>query len=137
MVNSIDLARVDLNLLVLFDVVMAERHVGRTAQRLHLSPSAISHGLGRLRRLLNDPLFLKTPKGVVPTGRAIELAAQIASQARVLTEGSGGSEPFAVVFAAVGITHREASYFMDQFRASDAMDRTVLFINRAARAPLR
>lgn len=62
---------------------------------------------------------------------ANELAAQIASQARVLTEGSGSSEPFAVVFAAIGITHREASFFMDQFRASDAMDRTVLFINRA------
>jgi V/A-type H+-transporting ATPase subunit B len=35
------------------------------------------------------------------------------------------------VFAAIGITHREAFFFMEQFRASDAMDRTVLFINRA------
>jgi V/A-type H+-transporting ATPase subunit B len=70
---------------------------------------------------------------------ANELAAQIASQARVVgggndskgkTEGKG-SEPFAVVFAAIGITQRETSFFMDQFRASDAMDRTVLFINRA------
>lgn len=49
-------------------------NVGRAAERLNLSPSAISHGLGRLRRLLNDPLFLKTPKGVVPTTRAMELA---------------------------------------------------------------
>jgi V/A-type H+-transporting ATPase subunit B len=40
-------------------------------------------------------------------------------------------EPFAVVFAAIGITHREASYFIDQFKASGAMDRTVLFINYA------
>jgi V/A-type H+/Na+-transporting ATPase subunit B len=62
---------------------------------------------------------------------ANELAAQIASQARVLDKGSGLSEPFAVVFAAIGITHREASFFMDQFSASDAMDRTVMFINRA------
>jgi V/A-type H+-transporting ATPase subunit B len=62
---------------------------------------------------------------------ANELAAQIAMQAHVAGEGRGGSEPFAVVFAAIGITHREASFFMDQFRASDAMDRTVLFINRA------
>jgi V/A-type H+/Na+-transporting ATPase subunit B len=62
---------------------------------------------------------------------ANELAAQIASQARVVSSASHGSEPFAVVFAAIGITHREASFFMDQFRASDAMDRTVLFINRA------
>jgi V/A-type H+-transporting ATPase subunit B len=62
---------------------------------------------------------------------ANELAAQIAAQARVASTADRGSEPFAVVFAAIGITHREASFFMDQFRASDAMDRTVLFINRA------
>ncbi len=68
---------------------------------------------------------------------ANELAAQIASQARVVggeEEARGadrGSEPFAVVFAAIGITQRETAFFMDQFRASDAMDRTVLFINRA------
>ncbi|MDX3927351.1 MAG: LysR substrate-binding domain-containing protein [Shinella sp.] len=77
MLNEIDLSRINLNLLVLFEAVMEERHVGRSAQRLNLSPSAISHGLGRLRILLGDPLFLKTPKGVVPTGRAEELAAPI------------------------------------------------------------
>jgi len=78
MLNQIDLSRIDLNLLVLFEVVFQERHVGRSAERLHLSPSAISHGLGRLRTLLGDPLFLKTPKGVVPTERALQLAASVA-----------------------------------------------------------
>ena len=73
-----DLSRADLNLLVLFEIVREERHVGRAAERLNLSSSAVSHGLGRLRRLLNDPLFLKTPRGVVPTARALELAAPIA-----------------------------------------------------------
>jgi V/A-type H+-transporting ATPase subunit B len=68
---------------------------------------------------------------------ANKLAAQIASYARVAGGSNAGkaagrgSEPFAVVFAAIGITQRETSYFMDQFRASDAMDRTVLFVNRA------
>jgi len=66
---------------------------------------------------------------------ANELAAQIAAQARVVggerENKEKGSEPFAVVFAAIGITQRETSFFMDQFRASDAMDRTVLFINHA------
>jgi V/A-type H+-transporting ATPase subunit B len=62
---------------------------------------------------------------------ANKLAAQIASQARVVGGNREGSEPFAVVFAAIGITHREASFFMDQFRASEAMNRTVLFVNRA------
>jgi DNA-binding transcriptional LysR family regulator len=78
MLNQIDLSRTDLNLLSLFEVVLEERHVGRAADRLNLTPSAVSHGLGRLRRLLNDPLFLRTPKGVVPTARATELAAPIA-----------------------------------------------------------
>ena len=62
---------------------------------------------------------------------ANKLAAQIASQACVIGGDNQGSEPFAVVFAAIGITHRETSFFMDQFRASAAMERTVLFINRA------
>jgi V/A-type H+-transporting ATPase subunit B len=59
---------------------------------------------------------------------ANELAAQIAAQARAV---GAGDQAFAVVFGAIGITQRETSFFMDAFRASDAMDRTVLFINRA------
>jgi DNA-binding transcriptional LysR family regulator len=77
MMHKINLARADLNLLVLFDAVFTERHVGRAGERLNLSPSAVSHGLGRLRRLLNDPLFFRTPRGVVPTERAEQLAASI------------------------------------------------------------
>jgi DNA-binding transcriptional LysR family regulator len=94
MLNQIELSRVDLNLLVLFEVVLEERHVGRAAERLNLSASAVSHGLGRLRRLLNDPLFLRTPKGVVPTARASELAQPIAD---ILTRIRGvvaTAEPF-------------------------------------------
>ncbi|MBP7001062.1 LysR family transcriptional regulator [Amaricoccus sp.] len=78
MLNRIDLSRVDLNLLVLFEAVLEERHVGRAAARLSLTPSAVSHGLGRLRRLLDDPVFLRTPRGVTPTARALDLALPIA-----------------------------------------------------------
>jgi DNA-binding transcriptional LysR family regulator len=77
MLNQIDLGRTDLNLLRLFEVVWQERHVGRAAARLHLTPSAVSHGLGRLRRLLNDPLFIRHPRGLNPTDRAAELAAPV------------------------------------------------------------
>jgi V/A-type H+-transporting ATPase subunit B len=62
---------------------------------------------------------------------ANKLAAQIASQACVASANGERAEPFAVVFAAIGITHREASFFMDQFQASETMERTVLFVNRA------
>ena len=94
MLNEIDLSRADLNLLVLFEVVLDERHVGRAAERMSLTPSAISHGLGRLRRLLNDPLFLRTPKGVVPTARAMELAAPIADILAGVRSVVAAAEPF-------------------------------------------
>ena len=60
-----------------------------------------------------------------------ELMAQIAAQARVLESSNGGNESFAVVFAAIGITHRESSYFMEQFRSTGALNRTVVFLNHA------
>ncbi len=92
MMNEIDLSRADLNLLVLFETVLAERHVGRAAERLNLTPSAVSHGLGRLRRMMNDPLFLRKPRGVVPTARALALAepvtAILAQTRRVLASAA-------------------------------------------------
>jgi DNA-binding transcriptional LysR family regulator len=94
MMNEIDLSRADLNLLVLFEVVFDERHVGRAGERLNLSPSAVSHGLGRLRRLLNDPLFLKTPKGVVPTGRALDLETPIREILTRVRSVIATAEPF-------------------------------------------
>lgn len=56
-----------------------------------------------------------------------QLAAQIARQAKVLGEG----EQFAVVFAAIGITFEEANFFIESFRETGAIDRTVLFVNLA------
>lgn len=94
MLNETDLARVDLNLLVLFDVVFGERHVGRAAARMHVSPSAISHGLGRLRALLGDPLFLKNPRGVVPTERAEALAEPVGEVLRAARRVLGRVESF-------------------------------------------
>jgi DNA-binding transcriptional LysR family regulator len=96
MLNAVDLSRADLNLFVLFEAVLHERHVGRAADRLNLTPSAVSHGLGRLRRLLNDPLFLKTPKGVIPTARAAQLSAPIAevlARARSVVGAAGPFDP--------------------------------------------
>ena len=96
MLNENDLSRTDLNLLVLFEAVLIERHVGRTARRLSLTPSAVSHGLSRLRRLLNDPLFLRTPKGVVPTARALELAepvSDVLARSRLLIASAAPFDP--------------------------------------------
>jgi DNA-binding transcriptional LysR family regulator len=76
--NKIDVRRADLNLLFVFQVLHAERHVGRAAQRLALTQSATSHALARLRDLFGDPLFVRHPKGVQPTARALALAPAIA-----------------------------------------------------------
>ncbi|MFT3806652.1 LysR family transcriptional regulator [Arenimonas sp.] len=92
--NKIDLSRLDLNLLVLFETVFETGHVGRAAERLHLTPSAVSHGLGRLRQLLNDPLFLKTPRGMVATARANELAPPIADVLARARRVIASAEPF-------------------------------------------
>lgn len=94
MLNTIHLSRIDLNLLVLFATVYEERHVGRAAKRLHLTPSAISHALGRLRATLNDPLFLRTPRGVNPTARAQELSQPIADILARVHGVIAGARPF-------------------------------------------
>ncbi|WP_157217081.1 LysR family transcriptional regulator [Flavisphingomonas formosensis] len=64
----------DLNLLRIFDTLMEQRNATRAAERLSLTQSAISHALGRLRRQLDDPLFVRSPHGLQPTARAIEIA---------------------------------------------------------------
>jgi DNA-binding transcriptional LysR family regulator len=72
-----DPAELDLVLLRTFDALLAERHVTRAAARLRITQSAASHALGRLRRALGDPLFVRAPRGVVPTDRALELGPEI------------------------------------------------------------
>ena len=71
------LAALDLNLLVVFDAIMRDRSVTRAGQRLGLSQPAMSHALTRLRHMLKDELFVRSPNGMVPTPRAAELATPI------------------------------------------------------------
>jgi DNA-binding transcriptional LysR family regulator len=71
------LGAIDLNLLVVFDAIMRDRSVTRAGQRLGLSQPAISHALTRLRHMLKDELFVRSPSGMVPTPRAEELATPI------------------------------------------------------------
>lgn len=67
----------DLNLLVTLDVLLAEGSVARAAQRLRLSPSAMSRALARLRETTGDPLLVRAGRGLVPTPRALELREQV------------------------------------------------------------
>src|SRR6202166_4835624 len=75
--QAVKLGAIDLNLLVVFDAVMQERNVTRAGQRLGLSQPAMSHALSRLRHMLKDDLFIRTPKGMLPTPRAEQLAVPV------------------------------------------------------------
>lgn len=73
MLDSLQLHKVDLNLLVALQVLLQEQSVSRAAQRLHITQPAMSRTLGRLRELFDDPLFTRSSRGMQPTPRAQEL----------------------------------------------------------------
>lgn len=67
----------DFNLLITLDVLLSEGSVARAAKRLHLSPSAMSRALARLRETTGDPLLVRAGRGLVPTPRALELRERV------------------------------------------------------------
>lgn len=69
---------IDLNLLLVFDRMLAEKRVSAVAESLGLSQPAISNALARLRKLLGDELFLRTARGMEPTPFALQLAEPVA-----------------------------------------------------------
>ncbi|WP_375753609.1 LysR family transcriptional regulator [Vibrio sp. HN007] len=75
--NEINISKVDLNLLRSLDVLLDELHVGRAAKRMNVTQSAMSHTLSRLRTTFDDPLFIRTAKGLEPTSRALELSEKL------------------------------------------------------------
>src|SRR5713101_3571078 len=80
----------DLNLLIVFDAVMQERNGTRAGQKIGLSQPAMSHALNRLRYMLKDQLFIRTPEGMVPTARAEQLVGPLR---RALSEMQVALEP--------------------------------------------
>lgn len=78
-----DIRTMDLNLLKTLDALLDERSVTRAAARLSLTQPAVSGMLTRLRDCFDDPLFSRTQRGIVPTPRALELAAPVK---RILSE---------------------------------------------------
>lgn len=88
------IGRTDLNLLKVFDAVYEERNLVLAGKRLNLTQSAVSHALGRLRELVGDELFMRTGKGMVPTGRAAAMAPTLRDSLRRI-EATLGVEPFA------------------------------------------
>lgn len=77
------LSRIDLNLFVVFEAIYSEGSITRAAQVLHLTQPAVSHALARLRDSLQDELFVRTQRGMVPT----PLAQQIIGRVRAALQG--------------------------------------------------
>jgi DNA-binding transcriptional LysR family regulator len=75
--NEIDLRKIDLNLLVVFEALMVERSVTRAAERIGRTQSAVSHALARLREQLDDPLLVKVGRGMEPSPAALKLTEQV------------------------------------------------------------
>lgn len=74
---TVNIAKVDLNLLVFLDVLLRERNVTRAAEQLNITQPAMSNGLKRLRNMLNDPLLVRTSTGMEPTERALEIQPEL------------------------------------------------------------
>ena len=72
-IRMMNLASIDLNLLVALDALLAEAHVGRAARRLGRSQPAVSHSLARLRELLGDALLIRVGSRMELTPRAFSL----------------------------------------------------------------
>lgn len=75
--RSLKLRNIDLNLLVVLDVLLAEQHVSRAAERLNMSQPAVSRALGRLRETLNDPILIRTASGFTLSSRAVLLRGEL------------------------------------------------------------
>ena len=88
------LNRLDLNLLIVFEAVYAERGVSRAAERLFLSQSAVSHALGRLREILKDPLFARHGKSMIPNSTADQLITPIRLALAMVKESLDGLNTF-------------------------------------------
>lgn len=92
--NQIQLHKIDLNLLATFEALIEEGSVAAAADRLAVTPSAVSHALGRLRTQFGDPLMVRVGGKMQPTPQALLLANELAPVLRSLRRALEPPEPF-------------------------------------------
>src|SRR5262245_2055755 len=93
-IYSMNLASIDLNLLLVFDALMTERHATRAGQRIGLSQPAVSAALNRLRAILEDELFVRRGGEMAPTALALTLAEPITDALRRVETALGVAARF-------------------------------------------
>ena len=101
----------DLNLLLVFEALMRERHVTRAAEKLHLSQPALSHALKRLRDALDDPLLVRTGSGLQPTPRALALLPVVQQALALLQAGLAPPNAFTPATSTRRFTLATTDYF--------------------------
>ena len=89
-----NLRRLDLNLLVTLDVLLAEHNVTRAAERLNFSQPSVSVHLAKLRDIFDDPLLIPGPRGMRPTARAEELREPLRLALEALEQVVAPASPF-------------------------------------------
>src|SRR5579859_1263038 len=94
-ITVMNLSALDLNLLAVLHAVLEERSATRAAKRLHVTQSAVSNALARLRVVIGDPLVVRNGRGIVPTPRAQELAPAIAEVMAKLASALDRGKTFA------------------------------------------
>ncbi len=89
-----NIENLDLNLLLVLHAVLAEKSATRAARRLHVTQSAVSNALARLRVALGDPLLVRSARGLSPTPRARQLEPQLIGIVRSIEELVGTGPAF-------------------------------------------
>lgn len=82
-----NLRNLDLNLLVVFEAIYSAGNVSHAAKRLGMSQPTISNALGRLRDMIDDPLFVRKGKGVEPTPKAISMIGPLREALQMIRSG--------------------------------------------------
>lgn len=108
----------DLNLLITLNVLLAEGSVVRAAQRLGLSPSAMSRSLARLRQTTGDPLLVRAGRALVPTPRALELREQVSQLVQDATSVLRPAEALNLAQLTRVFTLRSSDGFVENFGAA-------------------
>ncbi len=102
--DVLNLRDVDLNLLVVFQEILREKRIAAVAERLGLSQPAVSNALARLRQTFDDDLFVRTPRGMMPTALAEQLAEPVSAALDTLQRALGQRTHFDAASSARAFT---------------------------------
>lgn len=132
-ITEMNLYAIDLNLLAVLHAVLEERSATRAARKLHVTQSAVSNALARLRQVLGDPLVVRSGRGIVPTPRGAELGPAIAAAMNQLDAAIDRGRGFVAAESTRTFTFAAA----DNTQVTDVPKIAALFAEELPQATLR